>query len=262
MCRMPRIEKLAAELLRILPPDASKLQNSTARTLLGQAVEKQISKDVYFDVLKLLASREKIQRGRGPGGSVGLSESNHGRQEDAPQSRLTEAQLMPSVQRYLEYRFWKQIDIPPEGYWKVIDTSTGGEPNGTWRRADFTAIAVSPRDVLPGSNVELHTFELKPEYSGDIPGVLEAHAQTRGSHFGYLIWHLPDNSGKANRLQAVESECERVGIGLIIFKDPQDLDTWHLRIRATRKTTNTRDIDKFLAARLNSQQIDELKDRL
>ena len=35
-----------------------------------------------------------------------------------------------------------------------------------WRRCDFTGIAIAPRAVLGGCEVELFTFELKAERSG------------------------------------------------------------------------------------------------
>jgi hypothetical protein len=75
--------------------------------------------------------------------------------------------------------------------------------------------------VLGGSEVELFTFELKTEGSGNVAAVHEADAQTRGSHYGYLVWHVPDRGRVEARLAAVERECQRTGVGLILFTSLQ-----------------------------------------
>lgn len=256
---MPNVQNLADRLLRILPPDGSQVPNATARTLLGQAVERPITGEVYFEVLDLLESRGQIRRGRGRGGAVRRAEAVD---QAASLASLSEKQLMPSLQRYLEQRFWRRLQLPEDAHWTVIDTSVGGAQNGQWRRGDFTGVAIAPRAVLRGTDVELYTFELKAEGSGNINAAHEAHAQTRGSHYGYLVWHLPDRAQHQLRLDAVEAECQRIGIGLVVFSDPQDLDTWEREVLPTRQSTNEREIDEFLKTRLDGHEIKTIRDRL
>jgi hypothetical protein len=169
---------------------------------------------------------------------------------------------MPSLQRYLEFRFWKWLQLPDNAYWKVIDTSTGGARDGQWRRGDFTGVAIAPQAVLRGTEVELYTFELKADDSGNIDAAHEAHAQTRGSHYGYLVWHTPDRTSHQKRLDMVEHECQRLGIGLIVFTDPQDLDSWIRKVLAKRQPTNDREIDDFLKSRLDGHEIRTIRARL
>ena len=169
---------------------------------------------------------------------------------------------MPSLQRYLELRFWRRLELPEDAYWTVVDTSTGGAQNGQWRRCDFTGIVIAPRAVLGGNDVDLYTFELKAADSGNVPAVHEAEAQTRGSHFGYLVWHVPDRASVAARLDAVERESQRKGVGLILFSDPQDLDTFDHRMTPARQQTDARAIDQFLATRLDGHEMQTIKAKL
>jgi hypothetical protein len=195
---MLNLQVLADRLMHILPADGSQMPNDEARTLLGRAVETPIEGEIYFSVIALLERNGEILRGRGRGGAVRRAQAQMA--ESATRQRwLKESQLMPSLQRYLEARFWRRLELPDDAYWTVIDTSTGGEQDGQWRRCDFTGIAIAPRAVLGGSEVELFTFELKAEGSGYVAAVHEADAQTRGSHYGYLVWHAPDRGSKGER---------------------------------------------------------------
>jgi hypothetical protein len=142
-----------------------------------------------------------------------------------------------------------------------LDTSTGAQ-DGQWRRCDYTGIAIAPRAVLGSNEVELYTFELKAEGSGNVVAVHEAEAQTRGSHYGYLVWHIPDRSRTAPRLDAIERECQRTGVGLILFSDPQDLDSFDHRMAAARRPTEAKAIDCFLATRLDGREMETIKARL
>ena len=258
---MPNPQVLAERLLQILPQDGSRMSNHEARTLLGRAVEEQIGRAVYFEVVALLEQSGLIRRARGRGGAVARIHPQRAHSE-IPEPTLLEGQLMPSLQRYLELRFWRRLNLPDDAYWAVVDTSAGGAQNGQWRRCDFTGIAIAPRAVLHGSDVELYTFELKAESGGNVHAVHEAHAQTRGSNYGYLVWHVPNLSRVQQRLDSVEQECQRMGVGLILFRDPQDLDSWDHKMPAARQPTDDSQIDHFLATRLDMHEISTIKQRL
>ena len=45
--------------------------------------------------------------------------------------------------------------------------------------------------LMPGAQVDVHSFELKTESGCTVQSVHEALAQTRFTHFGHLVWHLP-----------------------------------------------------------------------
>lgn len=258
---MANLEVIAERLLSILPIDGSQMPNHDVRTLLGRDLEAPITRETYFDVIELLERNGAVSRGRGRGGAVRRAQPQSVEQE-ASQRTVRERQLMPGLQRYLELRFWRRLELPDDAYWTVIDTSTGGARNGQWRRCDFAGVAIAPRAVLRGSDVEVYTFELKAEDSGNVDAVHEAHAQTRGSHYGYLVWHVRDQKAVRPRLTAVERECRELGIGLILFSDPQDLDAWDHRIPAAKQKTDETEIDRFLATRLDMLEIDTIRTRL
>jgi hypothetical protein len=52
---------------------------------------------------------------------------------------------------------------------------------------------------MPGAQFDVYSFELKAEFGAIDLAVYEALAQTRFTHFGYLVWHLPDSSGHGFR---------------------------------------------------------------
>jgi hypothetical protein len=255
------LQVLADQLMHILPADGSQMPNDEARTLLGRAVEAPIEGETYFSVIALLERNGEILRGRGRGGAVRRAQPQTAG-ATTRRRRLKESELMPSLQRYLEARFWRRLELPDDAYWAVIDTSRGGAQDGQWRRCDFTGIAIAPRAVLGGSEVELFTFELKAEGSGNVDAVHEADAQTRGSHYGYLVWHVPDRDRVKARLLAVERECQRKGVGLILFSDSQDLDSFDHRMAAVRRPTETKAVDAFLAKRLDMREMQTIKARL
>lgn len=247
--------------MHILPADGSQMPNDEARALLGRAVEAPIEGATYFSVIELLERNGEVQRGRGRGGAVRRAQPMV-LKATVESRRLKESQLMPSLQRYLECRFWRRLKLADNAHWAVIDTSTGGALDGQWRRCDYTGVAIAPRAVLGGKEVDLFTFELKAEDSGNVSAVHEAEAQTRGSHYGYLVWHVPDRVRVATRLEEVERECTRKGVGLILFSDPQDLDSFDHKMPAVRQLTEIKAIDAFLARRLDVHEVRTIKARL
>lgn len=258
---MPSLQVLADRLMNILPPDGSQMLHDDARTLLGRAIEAPVEGETYFSVLAKLERDGEIKRARGPGGAVRLAKPR-APTPVTPERRLHEHRLMPSLQRYLESRFWRRLALPDDAYWTVINTSTGGAQDGQWRRCDFTGIAILPRAVMPGTDLDLYTFELKAIDSGNVAAVAEAEAQTRGSNYGYLVWHVPDRSLVAARLDDVERECQRKGVGLILFSEPQDLGSFDHRMTPKRQATDARSVDRFLINRLDGQKMQTIKARL
>jgi hypothetical protein len=52
------------------------------------------------------------------------------------------------------------------------------------------------------------------------------------------------------------------GIGLILIREPDDFETWEIRVDPEKKKTCATTIDAFLLSRLSSQQIEKLKDAI
>jgi hypothetical protein len=157
--------------------------------------------------------------------------------------------------------FWRGLDLPTGFLWTVADTSANG-PQEKWGRPDFTAISVVPLRLLGRAEVEVYSFELKAELGADVTSVHQALAQTRKTHFGYLVWHLPEGSSQEAKLANVADQCRLHGIGLILIRDPDLVETWSIEVDPERQPTSLAQIDEFLAARLSDTDCAEIRQRL
>lgn len=107
---------------------------------------------------------------------------------------------------------------------------------------------------MPGVQVDVHSFELKTQTGVDTLAVHEALAQTRFTHFGHLVWHLPVNSDEEEHLAEVEEQCSVHGLGLIRMCNPQKLEETQILLDPVRKPTSAAIIDQFLLPRLSDEQ--------
>jgi hypothetical protein len=113
--------------------------------------------------------------------------------------------------------------------------------------------------LFPGRQVAVHSFELKTEAGGAVQAVHESLAQTRFTQFGHLVWHLPSGSKAEAKLPEISQQCETHGIGLILIRTPEDLESWEIRLDPQPKDTDTATLDAFLLSRLSAEQNVQLK---
>lgn len=111
---------------------------------------------------------------------------------------------------------------------------------------------------MPGAQVDVHSFELKTETGCSVLSVHEALAQTRFTHFGHLVWHLPEVSRSETRLAEIGDHCGEHGIGLIRMRDPAAKEGCEILIDPVRKSTLPMAIEGFLETRLSDEQKDSL----
>ena len=76
----------------------------------------------------------------------------------------------------------------------VPNASTMGPRRGRWARPDFILVSAMRFNLMPGAQLDVHSFEFKTESGASVLAVHEALAQTRFTHFGHLVWHLPPDS--------------------------------------------------------------------
>jgi hypothetical protein len=175
---------------------------------------------------------------------------------------LSESDLMPHLGRYLKGAFRKELDMPPHSEWLVKDTSQMGPPRGRWARPDFVLITAMRFRVMPGAQLDVYSFELKAEHGATDLAVYEALAQTRFTHFGYLVWHLPQVSPAEARLPEITSQCAQHGIGLIRIHDPGNDDEFETVLDPARKATPPSAVDGFLERRLTEDDQQLLRSAL
>lgn len=254
-------ELLARHMLAFLPQDGTPVLNRVMRVMLSRELETAIEPTLYFAARDLLLKKGRIGRLRGQSGQLFLVAPPNGGapDEEAISEAWPETRLMPPLRSYLEGAFRRELDLPPDATVIVQDTSAMGPAKGRWTRPDFIMVSAMRFKFLSGAQVDVHSFELKTESGGSVLAVHEALAQTRFTHFGHLVWHLPENSKSEARLAEIEEHCEAHGIGLILMRDPPAAaGGCEILVDPTRKPTLPSAIEGFLEARLSRLQKDRL----
>jgi len=247
-----------AEILNLLPPDGAAVLNRVLMALIGRRLGDRIGSDLYFAAVDALSALDAIGRLRGQGGKIYRVAVIPQFDPAALAIAWPEPKLMPSLGKFLKTVFWRGLDLPRNHTYKVVDTSMHG-PQEKWGRPDFTVVSVTPMRVLPMPQLDVHAFELKAEPAADITSVHQALAQTRMTHFGNLVWHLPEGSPHEARFAGVLEQCRLHGVGLILIRDPDVVETWSIEVEPVRQATAPTDVDSFLAARLSEADCIDIK---
>lgn len=254
----PAVRSVTERLKALLPPDGTPVLNRVLRLMLSRDFGQSISDELYERARDSLFASGQIGRLRGQGGRIFLARSaKPGRsQEPTPEngSKLSEYELMPHLARYLKGTFLRELDLPAHGESLVKDTSQMGPPRGRWARPDYVVITAMRFRVMPGSQLDVHSFELKAEHGATDLAVYEALAQTRFTHFGYLVWHLPKDSAAAARLPEITAQCSKHGIGLLRIHEPRQDDGFETILDPVRKATPDAAVDSFLEQRLENHE--------
>jgi hypothetical protein len=233
--------------------------NRVMRVMLSRQLETQIEPELYFAACDLLLQNGKTGRLRGQNGQIFLAALNGAKPAVAePTESWPEARLMHPLRAYLVGAFRRGLDLPVDGVAIVQDTSAMGPAKGRWARPDFILVSAMRFKFMPGAQVDVHGFELKTETGGSVLAVHEALAQTRFTHFGHLVWHLPEGSKSETRLAEIEDHCGEHGIGLIRLREPSAKAGCEILIDPVRKSTLPMAIEGFLEARLTAAQKDSL----
>jgi hypothetical protein len=247
---------LADIILKLLPPDGTPVLNRVVRTMLARELEKAIDPDAFFAALDVLQKKGRIGRLRGQGGQVfALQPESRVRAEPAtePAEAWSEVGLMEPLRAYLDGEFRKGLDLPAEAVCIVHDTSRIGQPGARWARPDFILVSAMRFRLMPGAQLDVHSFELKTETGVTDLAVYEALAQTRFTHFGHLVWHLPEGSKAEAKLAEIEQQCDQHGVGLIRMRDPKRPESCEILLDPERKPTLPATVDGFLEARLTDK---------
>jgi hypothetical protein len=249
-------QKVAERILALLPEDGTPVLNRVMRMMLSREFQRPIEPDLYFAARNLLLNRNQIGRLRGQGGQLFLEASPPSPVQPASgvAEQWAEHKLMQPLRRYLEGPFRKGLDLPDDATWIVHDTSSFGPHRGQWARPDYILVTAMRFKLLPGSQVDVHSFELKTEAGGTVQAVHEALAQTRFTHFGHLVWHLPEGSKAEARLAEIAKHCDEHGIGLIRMREPSRPEGCEILVDPVRKLTLPMAVEGFLESRLSEDQ--------
>jgi len=244
--------------MALLPADGTPVLNRIMRLMLSRDLKRAVDQDEFFTARDQLVKQKKVGRLRGQGGQIFLIAE--GPATTAPEMQVAggkvwpEIELMAPLGRYLATQFKEGLDLPEDAACVVEDTSTRGLRLGRWARPDFILVSAMRFKLMPGAQLDVHSFELKTEEGATDLAVYEALAQTRFTHFGHVVWHLPEKSRAENRLAEITKQCEEHGIGLIRVYEPEDIENYEIIADPERKTTPASIVDGFLEARLSEAQ--------
>lgn len=251
---------LAEQILDLLPQDGTPVLNRVMRAMVSRRLGRLVTPDAYFAARDALLHQGRIGRERGQGGKLFLLTAPQSAPSLPAADPLSELALMPLVASFLSTVFIRDMDLPLSGVALVQDISRTGPAQGRWARPDFMLVSAMRFQFLPGVEVHVHSFEVKTESGGSVLAVHEALAQTRFTHFGHLVWHLPLASKARARLDEVEGQCEAHGIGLILILNPFDPDAgFEVRLDPRHRATASKEVDGFLESRLTPQNKDALR---
>ncbi|EIE01217.1 hypothetical protein [Leptospira licerasiae] len=236
-----------------LPIDGKPISNKALKAVL------EYDDDKYLRIRKELLDEGRVSIGRGYGGSVyriaDIDISNFkeikSKKEDKYKSELT-----------LYDSFLKTIKEKHTAYFEydkyiIQKTAHSGSRNtgGVWTRPDITLITVQTFPYIPNKILDIITFELKHYKDFSIVGVFECAAHTRFSNKSYLSIYFPEDEFQNlsdDDFERIKGECERFKIGLVIFSDPENYDTFHFHVDPERNSPDPSEQNEFL-----SQQIKE-----
>jgi len=252
-------QDVADHILKLLPDDGTPILNRVMRTMLAREFRQPVEPDLYFAARNLLLNKDRVGRLRGQGGQLFALSSGEAKGQSAVDKVLwAERALMKPLENYLNGVFLKGLDLPDDGHAIVLDTSSRGPQRGQWARPDYILVTAMRFKLLPGSQIDVHSFELKTETGGTVQAVHEALAQTRSTHFGHLVWHLPERSKEEARLLEISKHCDEHGIGLIRMREPARAESYEILVDPERKTTPPIAIEGFLESRLLPEQRSKL----
>ncbi|AKF86607.1 hypothetical protein MFUL124B02_30195 [Myxococcus fulvus 124B02] len=217
------------------------------------------SESEYWRLREQLIEEGQILRGRGRGGSVvlvkGLKPS-----EPNTLTGIVPATPEPLVDRAESDLYGPCLEVLKEKWTKerglhdvhIELTANQGsrKTGGVWTRPDITAISVRTFSHWPGRTFDIWTFEIKPRWEFNVTGIFEAAAHARTATHAFALLQLPDDPDDSD-ISRLTSEAQRMGVGLILFQDPSDFETWDFMVDPVRKEPDPSLLEQFVVTQLS-----------
>lgn len=247
------------ELLSHVPDDGSSIGNTRLReTCLGW------EEDEYWPVRDSLVEKGFLVVGYGRGGSVYRppeeaddlpeAETATARLETRATERYPdEESLYPDVETMLR-KNWQQLfpGFPaPARHWVDSSPRQGRrETGGRWTRPDLSAITINKYRYVPGTHIDVFTFEVKPHEQFNVIGLYEALGHSRRGNFAYVLYHVPaavsSEERHARQLDEIVREATRLKVGVATFEDPAEAETWTVHAVPGRHDPEARLLNDFI----------------
>lgn len=237
----------ALALWSALPPSGAARGNSTLRTELD-----------WLDDRYLLARNELldtglVQRWRGRGGSVRrvldaeTSLPPRVSEEDSQAEYEAEKDLYDPLADVIRDRWAKDMRLD-DPIVSVIAHQGKKKTGGKWSRPDIVLVSVGEFALVPGKHLAVVSFEVKRGAALDVTAVYEALAHRRAATHSCVLAH---GEGLDEEIAAlVAAEAARHGVGLIVVEDPDDFESWDVRVEPEKVATEPSNLSSFLTVQL------------
>lgn len=241
-------------LLVLLPDTLDPLGNTTARRQLGW------NKARYARARAGLLDKQLVLRAAGKGGALRRAPvTDDSRFNVDPTTDKTtirppvpESALYAPILQKLKAQWADDRNFYPL---VVEETAHQGrrKTGGRWTRPDLVAIGTKTFKYIPHQQFEVITFEVKPIEQLDVVAVFEALAHRRSSTHAYVLVELKSMLAKAyeTRLEALKQAAGDHGIGVIVFDDASDYETWEEVVVAQRNETPPELLSTFIETQIS-----------
>ncbi|WP_428534254.1 hypothetical protein [Rhodopila sp.] len=232
--------------------------NKTLRENLGWQEEK------YFRVRKNLVEEGLVEIGRGKGGSVYLLEDPLDEVSEPTNKFQTlkfEKDHYPLVVEKLE----KQLKQDFQDAVVEQTAHKGSAPGGKWSRPDVLALTVQRFEYVVQDEFILRSYEIERSDVVDTDAVAEAAAHQRMAQLSYLVI-VPHGDSKSIfdstnvKRRAIERECLKSGVGLILIPDYNLSSEIELAVDAGITRIDYRDVNSTIGRFFSEQKRLEIKE--
>jgi hypothetical protein len=262
-----RRDEFKQKLYELTPSDGKAVSNPTLRESLQSAFPgEKFSLDDYWDLRNSLITDGKLEKGRGRGGSVSrvvtekeiTTESGPSTPAAPEVARVAEASLYEPFQKCIQEGYVPDNDIKP---WICEITAFQGRRNtgGIWTRPDVTLVAIQTFAYVPTKQFDVVTFEIKPDIDTAMQGVYECAAHSAFANRSYLAFPDSDTYDTNPLFDRILDECERFGLGLILFENVADWDSYDFQLSAKRQLPDPRGVNDFIKGQISEKGREEIQ---
>jgi hypothetical protein len=259
-------------LFDLTPTEGKAVGNASLREALRvRFPDDEFNEEDYWDLRNSLIADGKLEKGRGQGGSVrrvlvaepipvaaAAPLPAQAGAEPAAAAPGAEIPLYEPFQKVIQTGYVPDNDLKP---WICEITAFQGRRNtgGLWTRPDVTLIAIQTFVYVPDKLFEVITFEIKPNIDTAMEGVFETAAHSAFAHRSYLA--LPDSDDYEDNplFDRIRDECERFGLGLILFEDVANWDTYTFEVSADRKSPDPQAVNDFIKGQISEKNREEIQ---
>jgi hypothetical protein len=256
-------EKLKEKLLAQVPIDGTSVGNTALRAALGwelgqyQTIRDELVRDGLIEPWRGRGGTVRRTRISEPPKPAPLKAAEVEKEEkEVSKRRILETKLYPPLLSCL--KLWAKDQGWTDHVVHQLAHQGRRNTGGVWTRPDFVVIGYRKFEYTPGIVRDLETFEVKTSTCG-IDAVFETAAHSRVATKSYLVIHRTNEGPATEDLDRIESECVRFGLGLILFADPKNYETWEYRVEPRRQEPDPFDVEEFVQTQVPSTDQERIR---